>query len=45
MKRGKIKIVNYDKIKVVTTINGEETVDRFTFDEILKFIKKRKKNK
>jgi len=40
--RGKIKVIQGNKIEVVTQICGEETTDWFTFKEIQDFIKKHK---
>ncbi len=40
MERGKIQVVGRNNIRIVTEIYNEETVDFFTFDEVIDFIKK-----
>ncbi len=40
IKRGKIQVIEGNKIRVVTDAYNEEAVDFFTFDEILEFIRK-----
>lgn len=47
MKRGKIKIIDENKLEIVTVLDSyvndgsgdhEETIDRFTFDEIREYL-------
>ena len=43
IRQGKIKVYKENTLKILTTYCGSETMDYFTFDEILEFIKKEKK--
>jgi len=38
LNRGKIQIVDGKYLRIVTIINGEETIDRFTIDEVIEEI-------
>ncbi len=42
---GKIKVYKGNTLRVVTFYKGEETIDYFSFEEILKFINNKMKNK
>lgn len=43
--RGKIKVYKGNTLRVVTFYKGEETIDYFSFEEILRFIENGKTNK
>ena len=45
IRRGEIKVYNKNTIRIVTHVYGEETIDFFTFDEVLKFIENNSKQK
>lgn len=40
--RGKIKVIQGDKLEVVTIVKGDEQTDWFTFAELLDFINNRR---
>ena len=42
--QGKIKVYKGNKLRVVTFYKGEETIDYFTFEEVIEFINNKRKN-